>query len=161
MPDMLFGPFVTWQLGPSGGRERCGGCAASHTHSGQPVKDVLIKEEKKKQEKKTYLGARDMSFVKTREVQSYGVGTEVMWSRCGFNLCVAPLYGNRGVLVFRRAGKRGCPERGAEWTGKLRLGAEGLQRVWIGILVNYKLEFNYLSILAYIRKGNGDVQWSG
>ena len=45
-----------------------------------------------------------------------------------------------------------------ERTGKLRLGAEGLQRVRIGILVDYKLEFNYLSILAYIWKGNGDVQ---
>ena len=35
-----------------GGREggRCGGCAASHTHSSRPVKDllILIKEEKKK-----------------------------------------------------------------------------------------------------------------
>ena len=82
---------------------------------------------------------------------------EVTWSRRGFNLCVAPSYGNWGVLVFRRAGKRGCLERGAEWTGKLRLGAEGLQRVWIGILVDYKLKFNYLSIPAYIRKGNGDV----
>ena len=82
---------------------------------------------------------------------------EVTWSRRGFNLCVALSYGNWGVLVFRRAGKRGCPERGAEWTGKLRLGAEGLQRVWIGILVDYKLKFNYLSIPAYIRKGNGDV----
>ena len=81
-----------------------------------------------------------------------------MWSRRGFNLCVAPLYGNWGVLVFQRARKRGCLERGAERTGKLRLGAEGLQRVRIGILVDYKLKFNYLSIPAYIWKGNGDVQ---
>ena len=92
---------------------------------------------------------------------SYGVGTEVTWSRHGFNLCVAPSYGNWSVSVFWRVRKRGCPERGVERTGKLRLGAEGLQRVWFGILVNYKLEFNYLSIPAYIRKGNGDVWQSG
>ena len=104
---------------------------------------------------------RNIKFVKTREGWSYGVGTEVTWSRHGFNLCVAPSYGNRGVLVFWRAGKRGCPKRGAERMGKLRLGAEGLQRVLFGILVDYKLEFNYLSIPAYIRKGNRDVRRSG
>ena len=70
-----------------------------------------------------------MKWYQNSRGRSYGVGMEVTWSRCGFNLCVAPLYGNRGVLVFQRVGKRGCLERGAEWMGKLRLGAEGLQRV--------------------------------
>ena len=99
-----------------------------------------------------------MSKLKRSELRSrYGV----TWSRCGFNLCVAPSYGNWGVLVFRRVRMRGCPEWGTERMGKLRLGAEGLQRVWFGILVDYKLKSNFLSLPAYIRKGNRDVRWSG
>ena len=49
-------------------------------------------------------------LVKTREGRSCGVSTEVTWSRRGFNLCVAPSYGNRSVLLFREVGMEGCPE---------------------------------------------------
>ena len=42
------------------------------------------------------------------------------------------------------------------------LGCEGgEQSSLIWVLVDYKLEFNYLGIPAYIRKGNGDVRQSG
>ena len=96
---------------------------------------------------------------KNSEGRSCGAGTEVTWSRRGFNLCVALSYRNRGVLLFREARVKGCPEWGAEWMGKLRIQMERVTEIWLGgILVDYKLKFNYLSVLTYIQKRNRD-EW--
>ena len=54
-----------------------------------------------------------------------------------------------GVSWYFGESERGCVQNGVRTDRELRLGAEGLQRVWIGILVNYKLEFNYVYWLIY------------
>ena len=84
----------------------------------------------------------------------------VTWSRHSFNLCVAPSYRNQGVLLFQKAGVNVCPEMRCRVDGELRIQVERVTEIWLGILVNYKLKFNYLSVPAYIQKRNGDEQRS-
>ena len=64
-----------------------------------------------------------------------------------------PSYRNWGVLLFQEAGVKGVQNEVQSGTGNLRI-----DRGLIGDLVNYKLKFSYLSVLAYIWKGNGD-EW--
>ena len=42
--------------------------------------------------------------------------------------------------------------------GELRIQIERVTEIRLGILVDYKLKFNYLSVLAYIQNRNGDEQ---
>ena len=88
---------------------------------------------------------------------SCGAGVEVMWSRCSFNLCVAPSYRNRGVLLFWEAGVNVCPEMRCRVDGELRIQMERVTEIWLGILVNYKLKFNYWLIYGKGTGMNGEI----
>ena len=91
-----------------------------------------------------------LRFCQNSEGQSCGV----MWcwkpqgTRCGFNLCVAPSYGNRSVLGFG----------GLEWCGNYLGMRRKVKRNRIGVLVDYKLRTNYSELRVYIRKRDGDVR---
>ena len=66
-------------------------------------------------------------------------------TRRGFNLCVAPSYGNRSVLEFG----------GPEWCGNYLEMRRKFKRNQIGVLVDYKLRTNYSELQVYIRKRDG------
>ena len=62
-----------------------------------------------------------------------------------------------GCLGISESWKEGVSGVGYRWTENLDWGREIAE----GMIWDYKLEFNYLSIPAYIQKGNRDVQRSG
>ena len=53
---------------------------------------------------------------------------------------------------------RGCLEMRYGADGETYVGSRGIAEGMIWDLVDYKLKSNYLSLPAYIRKGNGDVR---
>ena len=64
-----------------------------------------------------------------------------------------------GCLVISEGWSERVSRMRCRMDGELRIQIERVTEIRLGILVDYKLKFNYLSVLAYIQNRNGDEQW--